>query len=121
VFRVKITAADGRFQFGAINSPLHDSVPSNGIEDEDSPRVRTIRVPLAALGRGFRGHEDPTSDELILERFFLADGATWNRRKSEHRHRRDTENATPIHRVLPPDDSKGAARCNKSGCIVRGI
>ena len=107
-------------KFGAIDSPLHNSVSPIGIEHEDAFRIGTIGVPQAALGHGLRGNKDPSSDELILERFLFADGATWNQRKSEHHHRRDNENATPIHRVPPPDHSKGSARCNKSGALVCG-
>src|SRR5262249_4785499 len=74
-----------------------------------------------ARARGLRGNKDPSSNELFLERFLLADSVAWNQRQSEHRHRTDTETATPIHCVPPPDHSKGAACCNKSGALICGI
>jgi hypothetical protein len=68
-------------------------------------------LPLGAVrGREFLRHQRPGSEELVPERFFLADGAAWSERESQHRHGRDTENATQIYCVPPRSLSSPHAR-----------
>src|SRR5262249_52332668 len=89
------------------------------VEHQDALRVGTPTVASGAiLVYVDRRHECPGSDQLLLERLLLTDGARWQQYQAQGRDRRQTENETSVHRILPDVEyflaTVGAGRAVKS-------